>query len=301
MHKAILTFIFILTLNLCFSQSLRQQLWDFASDCQKAVSEGYEEIFDKKPESFKDYCRTCIDDSGNGYLFIQGSWPTCGCSCHSEIGAYRKANGKYTLLKYESWPCSNSFGIYSNEKLVDVMPEYLSLKDFNSSADLDTVNYFHLDMEIPRVGTDTKVVLRLFPLGQIGTGTKGISFNTKNSKTLYSSLYSIKRKIINHLKDDNQIELILNGCINELPVEIKTEIESEIGENRRYKTIEELISKLSYIKNVYESYISLQYTEMTFSWNRSSGRFEIKDRSGKPKQMALLEFIQESRFFSLAC
>ncbi|WP_299673459.1 hypothetical protein [uncultured Tenacibaculum sp.] len=301
MNKTILTSIFILTLSLAFSQNLKQQLWNFANPCNKAIIDGYEESFDKKHKNLKDYCKTCIDDSRNGYLFIEGEWPTCGCSCLNEIGAYRKTNGNYTLLKYESWPCSNSFGIYTNENLIDILPKHFSLKEFNSTAQMDTLNYFHLKMKIPRIGTDTKVKLKLFPLGQVGIGKIGISYNTKNSKKIYWSLSSIEWKIIKHLKNDYQIQLIMDKKINDLPQNIKNKILPQIGIDKAFKSEKELITKLSYIKRVYNAYMSLQYTEIIFSWNRILGRFEIKDKTGKPKQMSFLKFIKESQYLSPAC
>lgn len=310
MRNFLIILLLSFTFNIGFSQSLKQQLWEFASDCHQAIKEGYEEEFqpggsyvkmDWTDVKLEDYCNSCIDDSGNGYLYIEGSWPTCGCSCHSAIGGYRKANGEYTLIKYEQWPCSNSFGLYSNENLMDVMPEDFSLKSFNSNATFDTINYFHLNVEVPRVGTDTKVSIQLLPLGQIGIGNQGISLNTKNSRKLYYTLYSIEMDIASNLENDAQLQLVLNNKLDQLPQEIRNEILSEIGDEREFKSGEELISQLNYIKTVYEAYTSLEYTKMTFSWNKTLGRFEIKDKSGKPKKLSLLEFIKEARYFSLAC
>jgi len=301
MRNILLLILLTLTFNVGFSQILKQQLWEFASDCHDAIRQGYEDSYDKSPDKLEDYCNTCIDDTSHGYLFIEGSWPTCGCSCHSEIGGYRKANGEYTLIKYEQWPCSNSFGIYSNESLTDIMPEDFSLKSFNSNATYDTINYFHLNVEVPRIGTDTKVSIQLFPLGQIGIGKTGISLNTENSKKLYYTLFSIEMDIASNLEDDSQLRLIINNRLDDLPKEVRKKILSEIGKDREFKTLDDLISQLNYIKTVYEAYNSLEYTKMIFSWNRTSGRFEIKDKSGKPKKLTLLEFIKEARYFSLAC
>ncbi len=283
-----------------YTQSLKQQLWEFASKCHEMISQGYEDAFDKKPEKLEDYCYDCVDDSSNGFLYISGSWPTCGCSCYNEIGAYQNIDGSYTLLRYESWPCENSFGIYSNKNIVDVLPKNLSLKTFNPLVQIDTLSYFYLDMRTLSVGTDTKAVLRLFPLGQVGIEKRGISYDTEKSKVLYSSLYSIQ-KIAECLQSDSQLQSIMNKKISDLPKSIKNKILSYIGENREFKSEKELITKLLYLKKVYDIYISLQFTEMTFSWNRKLERFEIKDMAGKPKKISFLKFIKESWYFSYAC
>lgn len=301
MKKKILTLVFTCILSFGFAQSLKEQLWNFASHCNEAIIDGYIDASDKEPEKLNDYYNSCIDDSKNGYLFIEGSWPTCGCSCSNEIGAYKKADGSYTLFRYETWPCSNSFGIYTNEKLTNVLPENLSLKTFNSISKIDTLNYFHLKMTIPRVGTDTKVSLKLLPLGQVGVGKVGISYDSKNSKILHPYLYSIKSDIAEDLQNDVQLQLILNKKIGDLPENIKNKILSQIGKNKRFKSEEELITELSYMKKVYDVYSSLQYTEIIFSWNRRLGRFEIKEKTGKPKQASFLEFILKSEYFSALC
>ncbi|WP_109831176.1 hypothetical protein [Reichenbachiella versicolor] len=301
MKKLTFTFLLSITFNLVFSQSLKHQLWEFASDCNDAIVQGYEEALDRKPGNFKDYCNTCIDDTANGYLFIQGSWPTCGCSCHMAIGGYKNATGDYTLVKYQLWPCSNSFGIYSNKNVVDLMPEYFSLKAFDPSASIDTINYFYLYLEVPRKGTETKVSIHPFPLGQVGVGTKGISYNTENSEIIYPSLYDVEMDIVDHIQNEEQLELLMNNRIADLPEEVKGKIQKEIGEKRRFKNEEELISKLNYIKEVYDRYSSLKYTEITFTWNREKERFEVKDRTGKPKKQSFLEFVRSANYFSYAC
>ena len=251
-------------------QSLRDKLWDFASDCHRNILEGYELSYDSLPTDLSQYCRTCIDDANNGYLFIEGSWPTCGCSCHINVGAYKGNSGDYTLMKYEVWPCSNNFGIYSSENLDDVMPDEFDLTTFNEKAVFDSVSYFHLEMNIPRIGTDTKVSIRLFPIGQIGKGAKGISFNTDNSTVIFNPYHLID--ILDELSDDSQLELILNSRIDELPETIKKEVESKIGESRPYKSIQELQYQLQHTFNAYQQYSSLKYTQMLFSWNREKHR-----------------------------
>jgi predicted house-cleaning noncanonical NTP pyrophosphatase (MazG superfamily) len=300
MYKLLLTFCFTLLFSIGNCQSLKQKLWDFSSACHKAIRQGYEDSYDKEPESLKDYCNTCIDDSGNGYLFIEGSWPTCGCSCHSEIGAFRTSQGNYSLIKYESWPCSNRFGVYSTENIVDIMPENLGLQSFNLQTQNDSINYFHLEMEIPRIGTNTKVKLRLFPIGQVGIGTTGISYNTESSKIIYPQLYSLD-DIIEALGNEQHLNTLMTRELNELPEIVKEKLLSELGESSAFKTVEELMIKLRFIRNIYNKYISLQYDEMILSWNRGEGRFYVKEKLGSPSKMSFYEFIKNANYFSYAC
>lgn len=308
MRNILILILLTLTCNVGFSQSLKQQLWEFVSDCHQAIKQGYEDEsqpggsyvnIDWTDVKLEDYCSSCIDDSKNGYLFIEGGWPACGCSCHINVGAYRTNLGEYILMKYETWPCSNKFGMYSSKNLDSVMPKEFDLTSFNDAVKLDSISYFHLKMDIPRIGTDTKVNIRLFPLGQIGKEQKGVSLNTDNSSLIFHP-HGL-RSIIDELTDEFQLQLIIDSKIDELPDNIKNEIQRNIGKSKTIKSLEDLHSQLKHAKNAFRQYSSLKHTEMIFSWNREQTRFEIKSKSGKPKEMTFYQFLKSANYFSAEC
>ncbi|MBQ0733793.1 hypothetical protein [Aquimarina celericrescens] len=299
--KWVVTLIYCFTIFITNGQSLKEQLWDFATTCNESLRQGYEMNHGFLPTSLNQYCTTCIDDAKNGYLFIEGTYPTCGCYCKSQVGAYKKANGNYVLVKNEFWSCDNNYGIYSTETIDSIMPAGFNLSNFNPSIQKDVLSYFYTEIKIPRIGTDTEITLKPFALGQVGTGNKGFSYNTKNSKIIYSDLFSIKHLIVETLQDESQLNLLMEKKINLLTQKNRQKVLQMIGEKKEFKSINELVERLQFIKKIYEHYVSLGYTKMILSWHREEGRFIIKSKSGKPGKLKFIDFLKTTPCFAYLC
>ncbi|MBN1638701.1 MAG: hypothetical protein JW866_07030, partial [Ignavibacteriales bacterium] len=154
--------IFFLTIIVYGQQSknLSEQMWERVQPCYS--------MFEDYDEDGKIDYDELIDDSKNGYLKISGSYPTCGCSCTHTVGAYKGNDGKYTFVEEEEWTCSWTKTISSNKDLSEIFPNNFGINTFIPRAENtidNNVALFYLDIEIPRVGTDTEVSIKVIPFG----------------------------------------------------------------------------------------------------------------------------------------
>ncbi len=101
MKKTSIIFIVFLIAVPSYAQqkTMSEQLWDRVQNCYKMF------IDDKYGDEEENYANV-IDDSNNGYLKVSGSFPTCGCSCESIVGAFRKDDNTFLFLEENIWSCS---------------------------------------------------------------------------------------------------------------------------------------------------------------------------------------------------
>ncbi|HRK53624.1 MAG TPA: hypothetical protein PK185_06895 [Cyclobacteriaceae bacterium] len=290
----------VLLIYLCsnsFGQSnntLSAQLWERVNDC-------YSMFEDMNDDGIVD--GEITDDSKNGFLQISGSWPTCGCDCTNIVGAYRGKDGTYTFLEQETWGCSWIKRISSNRNLDEVFPDDLA-KAFASEFDEKTVMAcFFLSVDIPRIGTDTKLVLGVIPFGMSIQSNSIISFEytEKESYSNCKSLYEIK-SIARKIQNTETLDYIVNNKFNEISKHDIAIVNEAIGDDdSRFKSKDELVKSIQDIKRTYELYMLIEHESLTLGWNRDRSKFYIKERGAKPKVMTFMEFLMANRFWSPAC
>ena len=245
-----------------------------------------------------------VDDSKNGYLKLSGSWPTCGCSCTNTVGAYKGADGKYTLLKKEEWGCSWKHQITSNKSLADVLPEDFGAHSFMTENRVFETEFahFYLDIDIPQVGTATKVSIKLIPFG--------ISAKSDDVMTThYSEESSPTRKVLyrfgelaQKIEEDSTLESIAGGEFDKLSVKDLQWVDALIGEDYgAFLSREALAKELSELKKIYEIYSSIAHEFLILSWNREKNRFQIKENGGAPESMTFQKFLQSNEFWGPVC
>jgi hypothetical protein len=144
---------------------------------------------------------------------------------------------------------------------------------------------FYLEVEIPRIGTDTKVRLELIPFGLLPQGENLVCFEYKQEKP-YKSLNGI-RDLAKEMSDENTIDYLLNGSFDKILSLDNQLISKEIGtDDSRFKSIEEMREYLLRLKSVYDLYCTLKTNELILGWNRNESRFFIKGEGARLSQMS---------------
>lgn|GEM_PF-5787171 len=105
-----------------------------------------------------------VKDIANGYLHIEGSYPTCGCRCAATAAAFQTASGDYRILSYEAWSCSGATSL-SGDDWATTLPEGLRAELAPDLAGWKGEAVFYLEAKLPRRGTTVDLKVRLLPLG----------------------------------------------------------------------------------------------------------------------------------------
>lgn len=275
---------------------LSEQLWEFVSTCQDAIinSSYAENDYDK-----------IIDDAQNGYLHIEGDFPTCGCACLSTVGGYKKPNGSYTLLKYEEWSCGFDYGIYSNENLDKILPENFGLNAFisDNQESLGAIEngHFFLETEIPQHGTETIFNLRVIPFGMNNECQGGICTTTRAKGSTQKYLRQIGDFIEEPTIKNSTLKPIMKNELHNITISesalLKSLFESEYSDY----ALEDFQLDLRRIHEGYRIYQKLEYTTLVMDWDREKGRFVIKEKRSPVVKSNFLDYLKANRFYSPAC
>lgn len=294
--------IFVLLLFIChlvvFGQqkSLSELLWDRVNPC-------YSNFEDMNDDGIPDFEK--VDDSKNGYLKISGSWPTCGCSCTSTVGAYKNSIGEYVLLQSDKVLCSWERNISSNRELKEILPIDLTIENL-VSANQPLINnkpLLFVNIEIPQIGTDTKVNLELIPYGVIPIGNEILCFGYQQSPrykdfNLLSKFETLTKKI----EDENTFEYIIKGDFGNIADIDKNLINKVLGISLNdFEDKDKIQEWLIELNEIYKVYINLECDELTLGWNREESRFFIKQKGNKPEVGTFKEFLKSYKFWSPMC
>ena len=286
------------------NKTLSEQLWERVENCHTL-------LHDLAVDGDIDFNK--IDDSNNGYLKIWGSYPTCGCTCSSTVGAYRDSKGSYTFLQKEESSCDWRKSISSNKDLAEILPDDFDISVFSKNPVSKKCTYaaFFLDVEIPRIGTDTKFTLNLIPFGILKPEENSwITFNysehnpeEEENSIAPQFIQDVQRMAIK-ITDDATLIHLLNKDYDSINPNDKKYIEQNVlgkDSSGQIKSLDELTEKLLLLKNAYDVYSELDFMSVMMKWNKEKGRFGIKSKSNRPKTVSFKEFILESEFWVPVC
>jgi len=284
---------------LTFSQkpkSLSELLWSRVSHCHSMFE-------DMDEDGIPDFEQ--IDDSKNGYLHIAGSWPTCGCTCSSTVGAYKNQKGEYTLLQSDQVLCSWGRKISSDKALKKILPPDFGLSDFISGEMTEDIKYpiFFVDFQIPRTGTDTRITIELVPLGLRPEGNELLCFSYKESNDFSNckSLYRIK-DIAAGIKDPQTMNYLIKGEFDKILAEDAQLISKSIGsDDSRFRSKADIQQTLIELNNIYTLYSKIDATEIILGWNKQTSKFFIKEKKNKPDPLSFREFLLTATYWSPMC
>lgn len=295
--KSIILILAVLFPSMGFGQTqkiLNEILWSRVNSC-------YSMFEDMDNDGIPDFNK--IDDAKNGYLKISGSWPTCGCSCSSEVKAYKNSSGDYVILQSDQVECNWERRTSSNQDIIELLPNGFGINNFTSEPVIGEKDYslFYFDVEIPRIGTDTKVKIELIPFGLFPNGEKLICFEYQQQENNIKSLYEIPN-IVKGMSDTESINYLLDGSFDKIsPIDTQL-ISNEIGiYDNQFRSMEEMREYLIQLKNVYDVYCKLKTDELILGWNRNESKFYIKGEGEKIPQITFREFLINYRYWGWLC
>lgn len=292
--RKILLSLLLVGLNPLYSQNtaLSEQLWEYVSDCYDLFDE------DAPPG-------TIIDDAKNGYLHIEGTFPTCGCYCSSTVAAYKKYDQEYLFLSYYEEMCGFTKKVSSNYPLENILPE-ITIHDFLSteySPSKDTLATFILIPEIPQKGTLTKFTLKQIPLGLNEPSSKAITYTHGVSDGKGKTEYLYISDLTSKIKNEKILEYIAKKQYVKIDSVDMNVLKTYVSESQDYKTIEEVSKYLSAKYNAYLLYRNLKYDTLILDFDKKKGVFYIKEKllvNFNPS-ISFKEFLSSSPWVYAAC
>jgi hypothetical protein len=295
----------LITINLSpqNQESLKDILWSRAMPCYTSILD-----YDGNGTLDRTVNHTVIDDSENGYLMVTGSPPPGGCGCTVTVGAYRQADGRYIILEVEEEDASWQKKISSNKDIESIMPVGFSLEDFIPAIKTENIDLtypvFYLNVEIPRIGTDTKVTLELIPFGIMMHGDNLLSYEYVQDRDRADIKHLLTiQKISQEIKDDNTLGLIMEGQLFKISAPDRQIVENAIGDGDfLFKTFNEIQFYLNQLNTIYKLFSLIEYQSLIFSWDRNAGRFYIKQKIKKTESIVTFkEFLEKNKFWTWVC
>ncbi|MBN1950783.1 MAG: hypothetical protein JW801_06240 [Bacteroidales bacterium] len=279
------------------TNTLSEQLWDRVSEC-------YSMFEDMDEDGEADY-NQIIDDSRNGYLMIDGDWPTCGCGCRHIAGAYKDSEGNYTFLEKETWNCSWVHKIKSNRDLHKVFPDDMNdaFIPYSNTYYIEHSTPFYLDVEIPQHGTDTRVTLKVIPFGINLEGGKLISYGYFEDDCAEGcqSVNCLER-LAQKVEDDNSLVYLAEGDLGKISGKDMEHIRDIIASNNDGITSpNQLTEALQNIRSAYQFYQKVQHEYLILGWDRHAARFYIKEKGAAPEVLTFREFIIRGPYWNIMC
>lgn len=235
-------------------------------------------------------------DVKNGYASSYSGGPPCGCECQSEVALFKDAKGNYTVIKSVYNSCGNVKEVSVIDKdILKVMPEGFCIEWFLGNKNTDFGDFsFQVNFQIPHVGTDMYVYLSVLPLYSYKNDVAGMTFVDSYG---YPKSNEDKREVASNLKylsqfvSEEAMESISMTEFDQIPQKDKDILMS--SEKLRY--FEEL-KKGSYVINdiryFYDICMSIEHVGMLLSWNKKTGRFDLKEKGPKVKKISFKEFIE---------
>ncbi|CAN0603043.1 unnamed protein product, partial [Ectocarpus sp. 12 AP-2014] len=186
-------------------------------------------------------------------------------------------------------------------KLEDILPVGFGIHEF--MRDSLTTSFenpiFYAQVLVPRKGTDTRVKLAVVPFGlrPKGNGLLCYSYDETNvnQKPLYKLLGFAK-----NIQNEESLNQLLSGDYNAIPPMDKKQLDSYIAEDS-FRSMDEIRNHLITLKKIYDVYLRIAHEEITLSWNRKAGRFDIKDKGTSPTTLTFQEFLIQQRYWMAMC
>ena len=168
----------------------------------------------------------------------------------------------------------------------------------------DSIALFYLDIEIPRIGTDTKLTIKVIPFGMTieNNDILGFGFFQKRGMSNCKSAFYNIRNIVKQIQNEQTLDFVINDQIEKISAHDMTIINSTIGENYDdFKSLSELIMCLKELKQTYDLYSLIEHKTLLLGWNKEEARFYIKEKGNHPKSITFIEFLIGNRYWSVGC
>jgi len=284
LFSVILLFMLPITSHSQSKQSLSEQLWERVQSCYALFEDNND---DGKLDA------EIIDDTENGFLKVSGTIGTCGCSCSETIAAFKDKNGNYTFLNQEKSDCSWLHKVFSSKDLSNIFPENFSINTFIPTIENTNKGraLFYLDIDIPRTGTDTKVTLKIIPVGMnIQSDKLLVSDISDEGKMNYLQNLQFIPQLLTELSEES-VQLILNYQSDKLSKKDTDLIVTTLKKFNQDPTTDWLENKLNDLKKIYDIYLSIEHSTVTLGWNGAKAKFYIKKKGEPVMPISFDEFL----------
>lgn len=247
-----------------------------------------------------------VYDPVNGFLHVfTGPVPTCGCSYSTTAAAYGKSDGTTVIISRDVSYCGQNTSISGNLPIWDILPrDEISPEQFYGPGLFPNYDhaYFYLDVEIPRQGTETKVTLKPFFINLVPPKWDHFAFSPRteereawfnwdnmylevkiNRDAMFPNIWS-SPELSEHEIEFWSEGIILHessGLAKELPADEKQAI-------------------VRHFASFYQEYRKLKYQAFILDWDKSKGKFYIKERIEAPPK-TFFQFLRELPYFSPSC
>lgn len=245
-----------------------------------------------------------IDDTKNGYLKVSGEFPPCGCLTSETVAAFKDINGNYTFLEEETNACTWRYSILSNKKIATILPTDFGIKNFIPTLEQDTTKQalFFLNIDIPRYGTETKVTLKLIPLGMaVKSDTPLVYHISENAKS--TSLKELKsmHQLVLSLSDEG-IDLITQCKDKNLSTKDLNTL-NQYQKNHTEDALKLFRNHLKHLKKIYDLHRQIEYKSILLKWDKTTAKFYSKEKGKSVKKMSFHQFVRSSllRYWSANC
>lgn len=269
----ILVVVLITTLNGYAQKTLKKLLWNSVESCYSQL-DNVDNI-------------EIIEDVKNGYLKVSAF-------CETSVAAFKTKEGNFTTLVQYKDLYNFTYKIKSNKKLQDIIPKKINLLTFIPDGN---ISLFYFDIVPPKKGTDIIVIVKPTPFG---------IKNVKKSPFIYSTREGIEnfvffRDIVPKIKDSKTLKFILNKNYNAITKEDFNLISNNIGKGSvNYKdwTWGVVSSKLKKLYTIYQNFESRSYDAILLGWNKSIGKFYVKEKRKKKKAISFKQFLNNNSYWA---
>ena len=242
-------------------------------------------------------------DIPNGYVETSGgtSLPPSMDECKAKAAAFKDAKGKYTYVKHEETSCDYYEESSASRDIKDVMPVGFSLDSFvGKHVEKPSTFSFLLTFDIPKIGTEMDIHLKILPFGLAPNDVNGLSYKAtgelnKKFSHLSFDARSCFREIATQVENATLL-LTAEGKYDEILPKQKQIFDNTIKDysNRNVST-KDLLLIAKDLKKMYDIYSSLECVQMTLKWNKLTARFEIKSKGPKPPAYSTFkEFLKKA-------
>ena len=242
-------------------------------------------------------------DIPNGYVETSGgtSLPPSMDECKAKAAAFKDAKGKYTYVKHEETSRDYYEESSASRDIKDVMPVGFSLDSFvGNHVEKPSTFSFLLTFDIPKIGTEMDIHLKILPFGLAPNDVNGLTYKTTgkiNKKFGHMSFEARRcfREIAAHV-DNATLLLAAEGKYDKILPKQKQIFDNTIKDysNRNVSTTEILLIAKD-LKKMYDIYSSLECVQMKLKWNKQTARFEIKSKGPKPPAYSTFkEFLKKA-------
>ncbi len=236
---------------------------------------------------------TVIEDVKNGYLKVSGEFPPCGCPISETVAAFKDTKGNYTFLEEETEGCNWKYQLSSNTNLTAILPENFGIKTFIPTLKNNVTEqaFFYLEIDIPRHGTETKVRLKVIPIGMQVKSTNLLVYTISEDteKTRLTNLKSWHQLILD--LSEEGINLIYKNKCKNLSKNNQEKLQKYLQKNNE-ASIKTFHKNLVKIKEIYDFYCQIKHKSILLKWDKTTTRFYIKERGDEVKPMSFQQFLR---------